>query len=53
MPSPPTLGSPGSRSVCDSCRKVYGPSDYASSDTPDSLSEMSERSERSGMETTV
>lgn len=44
------LGSPGSRSLCDSCRKVIGPGDLFLSDTPDS---MSETSERSGMETTV
>lgn len=50
--SPVPLSSPGSKSMCDSCRKVLGPTDTYSSDTPDSLSEMSDRS-TSGMETTV
>ena len=40
------LGSP----VCNSCRKVMGGDHSFASDTPDSLSELSERS---GMETTV
>ena len=48
---PSVLTSPGGRSVCDSCRKVMSPGDLSfASDTPDSLSEMSDRS---GMETTV
>ncbi|XP_070175034.1 uncharacterized protein [Littorina saxatilis] len=49
--SPSGLSSPGKGSVCDSCRKVIGPGDVSyTSDTPDSLSEMSDRS---GLETTV
>ena len=48
---PAVLASPGGRSVCDSCRKTMSPGDVSyTSDTADSLSEMSDRS---GMETTV